>query len=148
MAQRVSATDSQVQVDTLTAGSGDGVGKEDSQVQVDTLPADTAMTADSFRRELRTATANAAGQLDELASAMDAPPGDPTRRRLSNAMATCQMSTDLIRHLGLILTARCGVPESDAVIVLSAGLLARHDELLTKYRARQRQGSGDWTPPR
>lgn len=144
----MSATDSQVQVDTLTAGSGDGVGKEDSQVQVDTLPADTAMTADSFRRELRTASANAAAQLDELESAMDAPPGDSTRRRLSNAVAACQMSADLIQHLGLTLTARCRVPESDAAIVLSAELLARHDKLLTKYRARQRQEAGDRTQPR
>lgn len=135
-------------MDTLTAGNDDGVDKEDSQVQVDTLPADTVMTADSFRRELRTATANAAGHLDELESAMGALPGDPTRRRLSNATAACQMSADLLRHLGLTLTARCGVPESDAAIVQSAGLLARHDELLTKYRARQQQETNDRTLPR
>lgn len=116
----------EVQVETLKFG-------KDSQIQVDTLPTEM-LRKDSFQYELQTAMTNATTNLNELERAIE-----KSDKNLSKSIATCQMSVDLIKHLGVILKTQCGVPESDITLVRSDELLAKYEQLLTMFRSQQQQ---------
>ncbi|XP_050520721.1 muscle-specific protein 300 kDa-like isoform X4 [Daktulosphaira vitifoliae] len=114
----------EVQVDTLEFG-------KDSQIQVDTLSSEF-LNKDSFQLEFLNAISNAELDLNELEAVLQ-----NSDKNLSKNIATCQMSADLIKHLSDILKTQYGVPESNPSIVRSQELLAKHEEILTKFRTLQ-----------
>ncbi|XP_067009872.2 muscle-specific protein 300 kDa isoform X2 [Anabrus simplex] len=128
----VQEVDESVQVSTLRF-------EQDSAVQVDTLPHLKRLTSrDAYLYELDSAIKECNANLQTLEELVQVPiGGSPAKSALAKALASCQSSIELTRHLSNYLMDSCGVAPEQARTSEVSALCSRYEQLCALARTRE-----------